>query len=483
LVDDEGFNASYGICPSPIDLTNHIGMRLHDFNIYHLGQGLDFSNSGILDAIGLGYACSDILPAKLSVNENFSAQNVTFSTGAGFFHNSDAGINLTTGLNKTGIVAIADGVTLNGGPGAGVGLLNLGGDFSADNCNEYNIGVRGIAGSRTPDNPGLVIATGGHFEGRNGAKISYGVNALANGNRIGQSAVGVYSAGDNATVNNVGVYAITAGGAANVNYGIYASAPVGFCPGGGPCVAAAGYFNGNVYTTAGYVLSDASIKQNVQPLQNALDIINELNPKTYTFNTNQNPKLNLPAGIQDGLIAQELEMVLPELVNSLKVPPSVDSTGNVDTTGTSESYKAINYVGIIPYLIQGMKEQQEIIQEMQAQLDNCCNSGNRQMNPDGEQHGNSIDIELSNAKAIVLNQNVPNPFAEQTSISYFITDDVKKAQIFFYDNRGTILKIVDINEKGAGQINVFAADLSSGHYTYTLIADGKVIESKTMVKQ
>ena len=92
-------------------------------------------------------------------------------------------------------------------------------------------------------------------------------------------------------------------------------------------------------------------------------------------------------------------------------------------------------------------------------------------------------MQLTNAKAIILNQNVPNPFAEQTSISYFITDDVKKAQIFFYDNKGTILKIVDINEKGEGQLNVFAADLSSGNYSYTLIADGKVVQTKTMVKQ
>lgn len=45
-----------------------------------------------------------------------------------------------------------------------------------------------------------------------------------------------------------------------------------------------------------------------------------------------------------------------------------------------------------------------------------------------------------------------------------------------------ILKSIEINEKGEGQINVFAADLSSGTYTYSLIADGKLIETKKMVK-
>ena len=48
--------------------------------------------------------------------------------------------------------------------------------------------------------------------------------------------------------------------------------------------------------------------------------------------------------------------------------------------------------------------------------------------------------------------------------------------------KGTILKTVDINETGEGQINVFAAGLSSGNYTYTLVADGKVIDSKKMLK-
>ena len=86
-------------------------------------------------------------------------------------------------------------------------------------------------------------------------------------------------------------------------------------------------------------------------------------------------------------------------------------------------------------------------------------------------------------RAIILNQNVPNPFAEQTTIRYFIPDEVNRAQIFFYDNNGDILKVVDLNVKGAGQLNVFAADLGSGMYTYSLIADGKVIETKKMIKE
>ena len=46
----------------------------------------------------------------------------------------------------------------------------------------------------------------------------------------------------------------------------------------------AGYFNGDIYTTAGfYAPSDSTLKENVSDITNSLDIINSLNPKAYTF--------------------------------------------------------------------------------------------------------------------------------------------------------------------------------------------------------
>ena len=119
--------------------------------------------------------------------------------------------------------------------------------------------------------------------------------------------------------------------------------------------------------------------------------------------------------------------------------------------------------------------------DLATQLDACCNASNRHSNPDPE-NKSSIEIELGNTQTIILDQNVPNPFADQTSIAYFIPDDVVKAQIIFYDNHGKVLRLVDISQKGKGELNVFAPDLSSGIYTYTLIADGKVVETKKMVK-
>ncbi|TAE77272.1 MAG: secretion protein Por, partial [Bacteroidetes bacterium] len=57
------------------------------------------------------------------------------------------------------------------------------------------------------------------------------------------------------------------------------------------------------------------------------------------------------------------------------------------------------------------------------------------------------------------------------------------AQIIFTTTDGKIIKTHDITEKGKGVLNVFADDLSSGVYTYTLVVDGKTIDSKKMMKE
>ena len=48
---------------------------------------------------------------------------------------------------------------------------------------------------------------------------------------------------------------------------------------------------------------------------------------------------------------------------------------------------------------------------------------------------------------------------------------------------GQIIETVDIKTRGKGKVNVFASDLSSGLYHYTLVADGKVMDSKKMVRE
>lgn len=89
---------------------------------------------------------------------------------------------------------------------------------------------------------------------------------------------------------------------------------------------------------------------------------------------------------------------------------------------------------------------------------------------------------MDNSESIVLNDAVPNPFAEQTTITFNLPESVVKAQMLFYDAQGRLIKAVDLESRGAGQLNVFADDLSNGIYSYALVADGQLIDTKQMVK-
>jgi hypothetical protein len=120
----------------------------------------------------------------------------------------------------------------------------------------------------------------------------------------------------------------------------------------------AGYFAGNVYCSGSYLPSDEKLKENIEPLQNGLNKVMKLDVKTYNFRTSEFPELNLPTDRQNGFTAQNLESVLPELV---KLNPAKKEQ--------PETFKAVNYMGMIPVLTEAIQEQQKQIEVKNAKLD------------------------------------------------------------------------------------------------------------------
>ena len=55
--------------------------------------------------------------------------------------------------------------------------------------------------------------------------------------------------------------------------------------------------------------------------------------------------------------------------------------------------------------------------------------------------------------------------------------------MLFYNNDGKLIQSVELTQRGQGQLNVFAQDLTSGMYSYTLVVDGRIFATKKMVKQ
>ena len=176
------------------------------------------------------------------------------------------------------------------------------------------------------------------------------------------SRYGLYGMGENGTSNNYGVYGSAYGG---VNaYGIYSTATSG-------TTNYAGYFAGNVYTTGTYQSSDRKLKNDIKPLNDALSIINQLKPSVYTFKINEYKQMNLPEGLQYGLIADEVQQVLPGAVKKAVQPAEYKNHDEKKGAKISDEveFNAVNYTEIIPILIGAVKEQQRIIEGMKKEIE------------------------------------------------------------------------------------------------------------------
>ncbi len=101
------------------------------------------------------------------------------------------------------------------------------------------------------------------------------------------------------------------------------------------------------------------------------------------------------------------------------------------------------------------------------------------------ENGNIHAIELSNASGSpIIYQNIPNPFSNGgTKIRYFVPDNTNSPQIVFFDEFGGKLSTFNILETGMGELDVTASNLSSGVYSYSLIINGKAIDTKKMIFQ
>lgn len=96
--------------------------------------------------------------------------------------------------------------------------------------------------------------------------------------------------------------------------------------------------------------SDERLKQNITAIQSSQEIINKLRPVSYFWNEKGKMKGG-NAQLQYGLVAQEVEKVLPNIV-------STDNDG----------YKSVNYNELIPLLLQTVQEQGKKIEELQKEL-------------------------------------------------------------------------------------------------------------------
>ena len=111
-------------------------------------------------------------------------------------------------------------------------------------------------------------------------------------------------------------------------------------------IAGSGLASGGVWSD-----SDIKFKKDVQQIDGALDKVQKLTGVSYLYKTDEYKDKGFPEGKRLGVIAQELEKVIPEAVMT-----------------DEEGSKAVNYSMIIPVLIEAIKAQQEEIEELKGKV-------------------------------------------------------------------------------------------------------------------
>jgi len=102
-------------------------------------------------------------------------------------------------------------------------------------------------------------------------------------------------------------------------------------------------------------ISDKNLKENVETLENSLETVMKMRPVSFKWKEGIN---NERAGTQDdGFIAQEMEEVIPTVVEEIK-----GSWWSGQST-----YKKINYHKLTTYLAGGMQEQQKEIEALKEE--------------------------------------------------------------------------------------------------------------------
>ena len=520
---NSGAGSSLGnLCVNPANpLTGDYTIPLSNNNFYFSD---DNTNS---DKVHIGFPCPGIGPAKLNVHTNVNSviggnqsigihsvttYNNIFSINTGVYGEATPTAPATDGKGVHGVASASRFARGVYGQGQGVfGAQSFGGDFEAIlPTSSLNYGVRAEAGNAQNANFGVwsrasgsAFSTGGYFVADLSTNRNIGVRSIAtttlnaidnfgvkseavNSAILNLSNIGVLGDAINSgTVNdNIGVAgrAFNSGTIINTsttalllnNIGLYGEGDI------------SAYLVGpSVTTVPPLVFSDQKIKTNVRKMDSCMELVMKLRPVNYDFNNTEFPELRLSKGKQYGFIAQEVKSVFPELVQNIKKPEFKDKEGVVTSKGGE--YTAMNYFELIPILTKALQEQQASIDNQLKKIEELnqkvlqligVNEPTDNNNPDKAQ----LDVILSDQDVVVLNQNVPNPFAEQTVITYSIPHNTKSAQVLFYNTTGKLIKSVQIRENGQGKLNVFADDLSSGIYSYTLVINGKVVYTRKMEK-
>jgi len=238
------------------------------------------------------------------------------------------------------------------------------------------------------------------------------------------------------------------------------------------------------------VSSDSTLKTDIIPLLNATAILKQINTYSYFYKSDSLDLRNDSIDLRKkdyGVLAQEIEGILPELVD------------------TCMETMFVNYNAFIGILIAGFQEQQTVIETQQTTINTLQTIALAQeMNILQLQQLKESFIQLYNIVYVccekpknmppptpeeplplegeaILYQNIPNPFTSNTEITCYLPETAAHATLFIYNLQGSQLKEFSISQTGMNTLTLYGTELPAGMYLYTLVVNNEIIDTKRMI--
>jgi len=235
-----------------------------------------------------------------------------------------------------------------------------------------------------------------------------------------------------------------------------------------------------------WTTSDGRFKTNIKENVVGLSFIKLLRPVVYNFDANKFDAFlskglpdsikakrkaafkNRPSAtsniVQTGFIAQEVSEAAKKSgynFSGVHVPEN-----DADNYSLSYEKMVVPLVKAVQELAQQNEEMKKEIELLKANLSAMEDKNNKQ----------SVSV-----TSAILQQNVPNPFSNNTHISYSLPGNIKSAEIVITDKQGKNLKRVPLNGAGNGMVELNTGAMASGVYQYSLFINGSIADSRQMI--
>lgn len=228
----------------------------------------------------------------------------------------------------------------------------------------------------TQGNAGGMWLTQWDHTGTTDAAGRFQHTSAANGNRVLMGATPYTGSASVAAA----VIGLALGASGSGGHGVYGSSNSTAGTGvegsfvGGTSLAATGwavYANGWAGgLTAWQNVSDRRLKTNISTINGALGKVMKLRGVEYNYSKSQFADVALDTETrQIGFIAQEVEEVFPNIVREAKIGSETGTLGSGLTQQENQYLvKTLSYSTLVPVLVEAIKEQQQIIEELKKKV-------------------------------------------------------------------------------------------------------------------